>query len=185
MPFMPKKFILFLGISCVIALAVHAATTAVATPPPLLLHQACEAHSLEQLTAAIKALTDNGKLATEINRKDSDENTALHLAAKENNKDTRLAMVTALLAAGASSRILNKTDSLPMHFLTAENSKEDPCFDLLHVSAEEVQQLVLEDRNQENADADKAEGIQPLPIPDENEENPDPVSEEQGTLVLD
>ncbi|MBM3893552.1 ankyrin repeat domain-containing protein [Candidatus Dependentiae bacterium] len=185
MPFMPTKLLLFLGISCVIALALRAATLSVATPPPLLLHEACQARSIDQLNATIKTLTDNGTIAAEINRKDNNENTALHLAAKEDNNDARLAMVKALLAAGASIKILNETDSLPMDFLTATNGQEDLCFDLLYVSPEEKQQLVLEDRNQENIDADKAEGIQPLPIPDENDEQPDAISEEQSTLVID
>ncbi len=185
MPFMPTKLFMLLGISCVIALALRAATLSAPTPQPLLLHQACQARSIDQLNATIKTLTEKGTIAAEINRKDNDENTALHLAAKEDNKDTRLAMVKALLAAGASIRNLNETDSLPMDFLTATNGQEDPCYDLLHVSAEEKQQLVLQDHNQENIDADKAEGIQPLPIPDENDEKPDPVSEEQSKLVID
>ena len=185
MPFMPKKFLLLLGISCVIALALRAATLSVA-PPRLPLHEACEAHSVEQLNGAIKTLTENGTLATEINRHNDDENTALHLAAKEDNKDTRLAMVKALLAAGASIRILNETDSLPMHFLTAESGQEDPCYDLLKVSDEELQQLVLDDHNKENAAADKVEGVQVAPpTPDENDGSNEPAPEEQDKQVLD
>ena len=164
--FMQKKIIFSIGFGYLAALALHAATssdakamangqalttaTPVATAISCPLHGACQASSIDQLNAAIKTLSGNGTLAGHIDDQDSEGNTALHLAAKQDNAALRLAMVQALLGAGASIKILNTTDGLAMDFITDQNA---PCADLLKVSNEDRQQLVMDARNREIAAA--------------------------------
>ncbi len=156
-----KKMLLFL-LGGTIAFALHAAINVPQQPAgqagKLPLHDACDNDgSLEQLNKTIERLLQNNTLALHINEQDSEGNTALHLAAEHSSPAIALNMAQVLINNGASKTILNHSDNLPVDFNWHTDETGNPLNQLLAVSDEERQVLIMQARQNEIAQANSVD----------------------------